>query len=106
MLENWYYLIALVATIMCLTAVDYRFKLAYWSHAKATAYTLVASIGIFIIWDILGILLGIFYHGGSNYTLPVRIAPEFPIEELFFLYVLCYVTLLIYRWSTSQWPRT
>lgn len=91
------YLIFLIISIACLTLIDRRFRLAYWHNKKQTALTLGVAIGIFIIWDILGIALGIFFHGGSQWALPFTIAPEFPIEELFFLYLLCYSTLILYR---------
>lgn len=61
---------------------------------------------MFIIWDILGIALGIFFHGDSPYSLPFRIAPEFPIEELFFLYLLTYTTLVVYNGARAWRLRT
>lgn len=97
------YLIGLCIAIGCLMLVDWRYKLAFFSHWKRTALTLGAAIGLFIIWDFLGIWLGIFFHGGSDWTLPARLAPEFPIEELFFLFLLTYVTLLVYRFSKERW---
>lgn len=54
-------------------------------------------MAIFLVWDVLGISLGIFFSGGSPYTLPYMVAPELPVEEFFFLFLLCYITLLIYR---------
>jgi lycopene cyclase domain-containing protein len=95
---EWIYFIGLSVSLLCLSFIDYRFKLAFFHDARRTAITLAVAIGLFIIWDILGITLGIFYHGGSSFTLPVRLLPEFPIEELLFLTLLTYVTLLAYRW--------
>jgi lycopene cyclase domain-containing protein len=92
------YLGGLVFAIGCLVLIDWRFKLAFFSDAKRTAVTLLVAIGLFVLWDVLGIQLGIFFHAGSPYTLPVRLLPEFPIEELFFLFLLTYVTLIIYQW--------
>lgn len=80
-----------------MTTLDWRYKLAYWKDKKRTTYTVLAAMGIFIVWDILGIGLGIFLHGQSNYQLAFTIAPHFPIEELFFLYLLVYCTLVIYQ---------
>ncbi len=40
---------------------------------------------------------GIFFHGGSTWTLPLRLILNFPLEELFFLAFLTYVTLVVYR---------
>lgn len=106
MIENWYYLCALGVSISGLAVIDWRHKLAFWFDAARTLKTIGIAVGLFIIWDVLGIVLGIFFHGGSQFTLPVRIAPEFPIEELFFLFLLCYVTLLLYRGVPKLWPRT
>lgn len=100
----WAYLVALVVSISCLLLIDYRWKLAFWYDAKRTALTLVCAIAIFIVWDVIGIALGIFFHGGSEFALPFVIAPEFPIEELFFLFLLTFVTLLIYR-GVERWQR-
>lgn len=103
---QWLYLLGLIVSIAGLMALDYRYRLAYWSDRKRTVTTLGIAMVVFIAWDILGIALGIFFHGGSIYSLPFRILPEFPIEELFFLLLLCYVTLLLYRAGGRLWPRT
>lgn len=100
----WSYLVALAASIACLLLIDYRYKLAFWYDARRTALTLVCAIAIFIVWDAIGITLGIFFQGGSAYALPFVIGPEFPIEELFFLFLLTFVTLLIYR-GVERWRR-
>jgi lycopene cyclase domain-containing protein len=93
----WAYLIGLCVSLAGLAVLDYRYKLTFWYNTRRTCWTIGTAVGVFVIWDILGILLGIFFHGGSLWTLPLRILPEFPIEELFFLSLLCYVTLLLYR---------
>ncbi len=93
---QWSYLAFLVVSILGLLAIDYRYKIALSSQPKRTLKVIAIAVGIFVVWDLLGIVLGIFFHGGSEYSLPVRILPEFPIEELFFLVLLTYVTLLIY----------
>lgn len=91
------YLTGLLIGIAGLTIIDCRWKLAFWRNAKQTTATLAVAIAIFIIWDFIGIGLGVFFHGGSAYTLPLRLAPEFPIEEIVFLYLLTYSTLIIYH---------
>ncbi len=105
-MTQWFYLAALLVSISCLLLIDYRYKLAFWHDYKRTIVTLAATIGLFIIWDILGISLGIFFDGNSPYMLPVRLLPHFPVEELFFLFLLSYVTLLIYTGARKRWPRT
>ena len=97
-----YYLIGLITAIIALVIVDYTFKLAFFHDRKRTALTLSLSVWLFVVWDIFGIKFGIFYHGDSPYTLPARIIPEFPVEELFFLFLLTYVALLIYRFVEKK----
>jgi len=99
---QWLYLVGLLVAIGCLVLVDFKFKLAFFHDLKRTASTLLIAIWLFIAWDIFGIRLGIFFHGGSDYTLPFRIVPEFPIEELFFLFLLTYVSLLVYRFVEKR----
>ena len=98
----WLSLLFLSVSISCLVLIDRRYKLAFFHNIKRTAFTLAIAIWLFIVWDIFGIELGIFFHGGSAYSLPFRIIPEFPIEEIFFLFLLTYVTLLIYRFVETK----
>jgi lycopene cyclase domain-containing protein len=93
---QWTYLVLLSAVIGCLVLIDRKWKLAFYHQAGRTALTLGMALWLFVVWDIFGIKTGIFFHGGSPYTLPLRIIPEFPVEELFFLFVLTYSALLLY----------
>ena len=99
---QWAYLIGLVISISGLIVLDRKFQLAFFHNFKRTAMTLAVAVWLFIVWDIFGISFGIFFHGNSAYSLPYRIVPEFPIEELFFLFLLTYVTLLIYRFVEKR----
>lgn len=99
----WAYLVALLVSLAGLATLDWRHKLALWYDWRRTVIVLAVAVALFIIWDVLGISLGIFFHGGSEYTLPYRIAPEFPIEELFFLTLLSYNTLLVWRAGERRW---
>ena len=94
---QWFYLIGLLIGICGLLIIDRRWKLAFWKDTKRTTMTLATAIGVFVLWDFLGIFLGIFFHGNSEYSLPLRIAPEFPIEEIVFLFLLSYSALIIYH---------
>lgn len=103
---EWIYLAALLFSIGGLLILDWRYKLAFWNEPKRTGFTLVTAIAIFVLWDFIGIRLGIFFHGGSDYALPLRLAPEFPLEELFFLFLLSYSALIIWRGVTVWRSRT
>lgn len=105
MIEQFYYLLALLVSLSGMAVIDWRHKLAFWHDRTRTLQTVGIGIAVFIVWDIIGIALGIFFHGGSPYTLPLRILPEFPLEELFFLTLLCYVTLVLFQGGKRLWPR-
>jgi len=102
MIQHWFYLFALLISIGGLLCIDWRYKLAFWHDTRRTALTIAVAIAVFIMWDIIGIRFGIFFKGASQYMLPFVIVPEFPVEELFFLFLLSYTTLLIYR-GVSRW---
>lgn len=105
MFEQFYYFVALLVSLCGLAVIDWRHKLAFWVDRKRTLLTIGISVLVFTIWDIAGIGLGIFLHGNSQYTLPLRLGPEFPFEELLFLTLLCYVTLLLFQGGKKLWPR-
>ena len=99
---EWFYLIGLLLAITGMGIIDWRYKLAFWHNRQRAMATIGTGMAIFLVWDFLGIFLGIFKHGGSPYSLPFTLAPEFPVEELFFLFLLCYCTLVIYN-GVSRW---
>jgi len=91
------YLGGLLFGILGMAIIDWRYKLAFWRDGKRAAITLVCAVTFFILWDFLGIFLGIFKHGASPYSLPFTIFPEFPLEEFVFLFLLTYCALVIYN---------
>lgn len=95
------YLIALVATIFCLALIDHRLKLAYFKDRARTLKTLVTAVIIFTIWDVAGIVLNIFYIGSNSVLTGIRIG-QFPLEEVFFLIVLCYSALLMFTFVSTR----
>ena len=99
---EWSYLAGIFVGIAGMAIIDWRYKLAFWRNPRRTAATVFTALGIFLLWDFFGIVLGIFRHGGSPYSLPFKLAPEFPVEELFFLFLLCYCTLVIYN-GVATW---
>jgi lycopene cyclase domain-containing protein len=96
------YLLVLVSSLICLGLVDYRYQLALFWRRRQTVWTLALGIGFFLIWDVLGIVLDIFFTGNSPYILRVFVAPDLPIEEFFFLAVLMYSTIITYRWLEKR----
>lgn len=103
---NWLYLTCLIISFFGMAIIDRRYNLAFFKDSKRTLLTLLISVGIFIVWDIAGIALGIFYSGHSPYMSGLYLGPEFPVEELVFLIFLSYFTLVMYRFWSQRWPRT
>lgn len=97
-----FYILALVISIGCLSLIDRKYSLAFFYDMRRTLLVMAISVGVFVLWDIAGIALGIFYQGSSPYALDFVLFPEFPIEELLFLFLLCYVSLLAYRFVQKR----
>lgn len=100
------YLALLLLSIASMLLIDRRFSLAFFYDKIRTWITIAIGVIVFILWDIGGIVLGIFFMGDSPYVSGILLGPEFPIEELFFLFFLCYFTLILYRLGEKLWKRT
>lgn len=101
------YLFFILFSIFGICILDYKYKLAFFYNAKRSVITLLTSILMFVVWDIFGISLGIFFKGDSIYLSNIMLAKDFPIEEIFFLFFLSYFTLILYRLAESKpWQRT
>lgn len=96
-MTSFLYLAALVLSLMGLGVLDWRYRVALWDQPRRTAITLALGVAFFVVWDAVGIGLGIFFRGDGPYMTGVLVAPELPIEELFFLTLLVYNTLLVWR---------
>lgn len=92
------YLGALLVSIGGMAMIDRRFRLAFWYDARRSAWTVGIGVVGFLVWDLVGLALGIFARGDSPHMTGLLLAPELPVEEAFFLALLCYVGLLAWRW--------
>ncbi|MFC0645127.1 lycopene cyclase domain-containing protein [Cellulomonas phragmiteti] len=92
------YLGALLLSLGGLAMLDRRFRLAFWHDRRRAAWTVGLGVVGFLLWDVAGLLLGIFARGDSPHMTGLLLAPELPVEEAFFLALLCYVGLLAWRW--------
>lgn len=94
------YLAALLVSLAGLGFLDWRHRLALFADARRTLATVGVGIAVFLAWDLAGVGLGIFFRGDSRYLTGIQVAPEVPVEELFFLTLLVYQTLLLWlAWS-------
>jgi lycopene cyclase domain-containing protein len=90
------YLTALLVSILGLGLLDFRHKLALFVSPFRTVVTVGLPVLAFLAWDLLGIANGVFFRGENNLMTGILLADELPIEELFFLILLCYNSLLAY----------
>jgi len=95
------YLIALLFSILGMGLLDWTHRVALFVDAKATVISVAISVAIFLAWDIVGIANGIFFRGDAPHLSGLLLAPEVPLEELFFLILLSYNTLVVYRWAAK-----
>ena len=98
---NYLYLAALLVSIGGMVVLDVRFRLFFAAAPLRAAIVLVVGVAFFLAWDIAGIALGIFFRGNPDLLTGVQLAPELPLEELFFLVLLCYTTMNAFRWLSS-----
>lgn len=101
-LIGFLYLTLLLISIAGLVAIDHRHKLALFPHPLPTLISVLAGVTVFLIWDIVGIALGIFFRGPAPHLSGLLLGPELPLEELFFLILLSYNTLLAYQFFARR----
>ena len=97
------YLAALLFALSGMVVLDRRFRLFFWRDARRAAIVLATGLVLFLAWDLLGVGSGIFFRGETSFMTGVQIAPEVPLEEVFFLALLCYLTMNVYGfWSRPR----
>lgn len=96
------YLTALLLSLGGQVLMDHRFRLFFWRDARAATVVMVVGVLFFLAWDVAGITLGIFFRGVTDLMTGVLVAPELPLEEVFFLTLLCYVTMNTVGWFTRS----
>ena len=95
------YLAALAIALTGMVMLDRRFRLFFWSNPGRAAIVLVVGVLFFLAWDLAGVGLGVFFRGETDFMTGVQVAPEVPLEEVFFLTLLCYLTMNVYTFATS-----
>jgi lycopene cyclase domain-containing protein len=97
------YLGALLVSIAGMVAIDVRHRLFFAVAPARAAIVLVLGVAFFLVWDLAGIGLGIFFRGNPGLLTGIQLAPELPLEELFFLTLLCYLTMNLYGFFARRW---
>ena len=90
------YLAALAVALTGMVMLDRRFRLFFWAAPWRAAVVLVVGLAFFLAWDIAGVGLGVFFRGETSFMTGLQVAPEVPLEEVFFLTLLCYLTMNAY----------
>jgi len=90
------YLAALLVSTGCMLLLDRRFRLFFWRDAIAATVVTIAGLAFFLIWDVFGIVTGIFYRGEGAIATGIVLAPEMPLEEPVFLTFLVICTMVVY----------
>ena len=103
------YLAGLLVALAGMIVLDLRFRLFFRRAPLRAAIVLVSGVAFLLVWDLAGIHLDVFFPGTSPFVTGVLIAPGLPLEEVFFLALLCYLTMNAYtaldRWSSSRRSR-
>jgi lycopene cyclase domain-containing protein len=90
------YLGVLLLSLAGMTVLDWRYGLFFFSSPVRAAVVLMLGIAFFLAWDLCGIHLGIFFRAEAPIMTGVVLAPELPLEEVFFLAFLCYLTMILF----------
>lgn len=99
---SWLYLAALAIALTGMVLLDRRFRLFFWVAPGRAALVVLVGVAFFVAWDLAGIGLGVFFRGETSFMTGLQVAPELPIEELFFLALLCYLTMNLYGWFSRS----
>ena len=100
---SFLYLAALLLSIVGIGLLDYRHRLAIFGGAIFRSMVIIAiGVAFFVVWDVVGIMTGVFVRGSGPWMTGILLGPELPLEELFFLIVLSYSTLISYVWAEKR----
>jgi lycopene cyclase domain-containing protein len=98
-MTGFLYLAALLVALAGMVVLDRRFRLFFWRSAWRAAVVLAVVLAFFLVWDLQGIRLGIFFRGETSFMTGWQWAPQLPLEEPFFLLLLCYLTMNVYGFA-------
>ena len=90
------YLLVLLVVIGCMVLLDARWKLFVFARPVAAVAVLLVGTAFFLIWDVAAIAAGIFLHRDSPLMTGTMIGDQLPLEEAFFLFFLCYQTMILF----------
>lgn len=89
------YLAAILVSAAGIAICDWRWRLALWRRPRRTLIALAIGWVFLLAWDLVGIATGVFVKGEGPWFLGIDVLPHLPLEELFFLAFLTYLTLVL-----------
>lgn len=89
------YLIALLVSLAGVVLLDVRHRLFLGRDPWRAALVLLLGTAFFLLWDLAGIGLGIFFRDDGAFATGILLAPELPVEEPIFLLFLCELTMVL-----------
>ena len=92
-MDKYLYICILAFSLFGMALLDYKKRLFLFSHPKRAVLILFCAVVFFLLWDIAGIALNVFFTN-QQYVSGVHLfTPDLPIEELLFLTLVCYVSV-------------
>lgn len=91
------YLGTLALGSVCMAVMDHRWRLVLWADARRALTVIGVGFVLFLAWDVAALRLGLYHRGESAAMTGVEVAPDLPLEEIFFILFLCYLTLVMHR---------
>ena len=93
------YLAAIVASTLCMGLIDRRWRLVLFDRPRLALAVVGCGVAFFLVWDLAAIGLGVYERGKSPAMTGVELVDELPVEEVFFIVFLCYLTLVVHALS-------
>ncbi|PZR54165.1 lycopene cyclase domain-containing protein [Xylanimonas oleitrophica] len=94
---SWVYLACIVGSTVCMGLVDHRWRLFLFARPGRAAVVVGCGALVFLLWDVVAIAAGVYQRGQSPGMTGIEVAPELPLEEIFFVVFLCYLTMVLHR---------
>ncbi|MFD5226789.1 lycopene cyclase domain-containing protein [Microbacterium sp. NPDC058342] len=85
----------LLVSLAGVTALDLRHRLFLGRSPLRALVVLGVGLVFFLLWDIAGIGLGIFFRADGPFATGILLAPDLPLEEPLFLLFLCELTMVL-----------
>jgi lycopene cyclase domain-containing protein len=90
------YLGTLLWVLGCLALMDRRWRLVFWADPRRAALVLGFGFAFFLVWDLVALGLRLYARGRSGLMTGIELAPDLPLEELFFVALLPYLTMVLH----------